>query len=138
VLRQAYREGVLAGLVKHGLAKQPSIKSTGVKNPSDTKDLPDLPRAQTIPPRSQVSDPDKAIPAPKSLAGFPTEPGTKKAFNVGMGSSPPPMAESAGAVRGDPPDVGRRQRSMVDRIFQENEDSFATSSMPLPGVGVSP
>ena len=135
MLRLAYREGIRAGLVKHGLAKQPSIKSTGVKNPSDTKDLPDLPKAKNIPLRSQAKTNESSAPSTPEIPKIPDL--FKSAFNVGLGASSAPMAESAGAVRGDPPDEGRRQRSVVDRTFQENEDSFATSSMPLPG-SVSP
>ena len=135
MLRRAYKAGMWAGLEKHGLAKQPSIKSTGVKNPSDTKDLPDLPKAKNIPLRSQAKPEEPAATSTPEIPKIPDL--LKSAFNVGMGASSPPMAESAGAVRGDPPDEGRRQRSVVDRTFQENEDSFATSSMPLPG-SVSP
>lgn len=39
-----------------------------------------------------------------------------------------------GAVRGGPPDTGRRQRSVIDRAFQANTDIGATSSMPEPGA----
>ena len=91
-----------------------------------------------------------AIPASisKSLAAgskppAPAEPvsrlgieAAKVAANVGLGysnSSP----GGTGAVRGEPADAGRRQRSVIDRAFQQNDDFFATSSMPMPG-NVSP
>jgi hypothetical protein len=60
----------------------------------------------------------------------------KLAFNVGMGASQ--ETDGAGSQRGEPADAGRRQRSVVDRTFQQNDDFFATSSMPMPGAKVSP
>lgn len=59
----------------------------------------------------------------------------KLAFAVGMGASN--SSDGAGAAPGEPADTGRRQRSVIDRAFQRNEDDFATSSMPEPG-DVSP
>ena len=61
----------------------------------------------------------------------------KAAANVGLGFSSA-RHEGPGAVRGEPADVGRRQRSVIDRTFQANDDVFATSSMPAPGASVSP
>lgn len=61
---------------------------------------------------------------------------SKTAFNVGMGASQ--ASSGAGASRGDPADTGRRQRSVIERAFQRNEDDHATSSMPAPGGAVSP
>jgi hypothetical protein len=58
------------------------------------------------------------------------------AFAVGMGASN--STSSIGAPAGEPVDAGRRQRSVVDRAFQRNEDDYATSSMPLPGDTVTP
>lgn len=60
----------------------------------------------------------------------------KVAFNVGMGASN--SSDGAGATRGEPADAGRRQRSVIDRTFQQNDDFFASSSMPAPGGQVSP
>lgn len=60
----------------------------------------------------------------------------KHASNVGMGAST--STSGTGATRGEPPDVGRRQRSVIDRTFQQNDDFFASSSMPAPGGNVSP
>lgn len=70
-----------------------------------------------------------------ALAAFGLPADDKTAFAVGLGASH--SAESEGAMRGEPADAGRRQRSVVDRAFQRNEDDFATSSMPEPG-SVSP
>lgn len=60
----------------------------------------------------------------------------KLSFNLGMGSST--SSDGAGAAQGEPAEEGRRQRSVVDRAFQRNEDDYATSSMPMPGGNVSP
>lgn len=60
----------------------------------------------------------------------------KVAFNVGMGAST--SSDGTGATAGEPVDTDRRQRSVIDRTFQANEDNFATSSMPMPGSVVSP
>jgi hypothetical protein len=60
----------------------------------------------------------------------------KVAFNVGMGAST--SSDGAGAQAGEPVDTARRQRSVIDRAFQRNEDDYASSSMPLPGDVVSP
>lgn len=97
-----------ANLNSTEMPKQPHLGSVGIKVP--------------------------AIPKAKELPNLPGQ--TKSAFNVGMGASTP--TSGTGAVRGEPADTGRRQRSVIDRTFQANEDNFATSSMPLPGDVVSP
>lgn len=62
---------------------------------------------------------------------------TKVAGNVGLGFSSN-IRSGPGAVRGEPADVGRRQRSVIDQAFDHNDTFFATSSMPAPGGSVSP
>lgn len=75
------------------------------------------------------------IKLPKAQ-GLPSIPPPKTAFAVGMGAST--SSNGAGASPGEPTDTTRRQRSVIDRAFQRNEDDFATSSMPAPGGIVSP
>lgn len=77
------------------------------------------------------------LPSEASIAPSLGMRAAKVAANVGMMSSSG-RADGPGAVRGEPADEGRRQRSVIDRTFQANEDNFATSSMPLPGAVVSP
>lgn len=113
-LRQAASLGGRAALAAFGLPDQPSLSSAGV----------DLPRTPGIP---------KAGPVPSRMAPSGVQAPAKTAFNVGMGAS-----NGAGAGPGEPDDVARRQRSVIDRAFQRNEDDHATSSMPAPGGVVSP
>ncbi len=117
MIRTAYQRGVEAALLKHGLA-QPSLPSVGIMAKG-------LPRAGKAP---DLSTPHEASHLGATAA--------KMAFNVGMGAST--SSSGAGAVRGEPADEGRRQRSVIDRTFQANEDNHATSSMPMPGGWVSP
>jgi hypothetical protein len=116
-LRQAALLGGRAALAAFGLPDQPSLSSAGVDLPK----TPGIPKASTVPSRMSPS----GIQAP-----------AKTAFSVGMGASS--ASNGAGASQGDPADVGRRQRSVIDRAFQRNEDDHATSSMPAPGGIVSP
>lgn len=127
-LRRAADEGRRAALAKFAL-DQPSLSSVGIKSPAKAPGLP-TPAAPA------------ALPAPGGGGGGG---GTgslgisaaKSAADVGMGFSSA-RHDGPGAVPGEPADEGRRQRSVVDRAFQRNEDDFATSSMPLPGGTVSP
>jgi hypothetical protein len=128
LLLRMVKEGGRAALAAFGMPGQPDIGSVGVKGPQSlTKlpppakmPLPDVPPTAMQPPESMMS------PAAKK----------KFAFNVGMGAST--SSDGAGAVAGEPVDTARRQRSVIDRAFQRNEDDYASSSMPLPGDGVSP
>lgn len=121
-VREAAIEGGRAALAAFGLPSQPSLSSVGIKPPS----APGIPKPGSVPSRlgggGGLSAPS---PSPSAAAGG------KLAFNVGMGAST--TSNGAGAVAGDPADEGRRQRSVIDRTFQANEDNFATSSMPAPG-----
>jgi hypothetical protein len=132
LLRQKSAEGGRAALAAFGVVKtadgfkQPAIRTVGM----GLKKAPDLP---TMPPPS--------VPAPQGLDvdrtfDFTPKIGPKVAFNVGMGASN--STSGAGAQAGEPADTGRRQRSVIDRALQTNEDAYATSSMPLPGDVVSP
>lgn len=124
MLKSRVKEGQRAALAAFGIsapAGQPSLGSIGIKAPTSAPGLP---------------SPAKVPAAPKAPAvggdiGVP-----KVAFNVGIGAST--SSDGAGSRPGEPADTGRRQRSVVDRTFQANEDNFATSSMPLPGDTVSP
>lgn len=117
-LRQATSLGGRSALAAFGLPDQPSLSSAGIGLPK----TPGIPKAGPV--ASRMSPPG------------PQEPSAKTAFNVGMGASS--SSSGAGAGQGDPADVGRRQRSVIDRAFQRNEDDHATSSMPAPGGVVSP
>jgi hypothetical protein len=134
LLRQKSAEGGRAALEAFGVVKtatkQPGVKSVGMGVPKPA-DLPALP-PPSVPSRLGGSavggDVDRTFDfAPKS---------PKIAFNVGMGAST--SSDGAGAVAGEPTDTGRRQRSVIDRALQRNEDDYATSSMPLPGDVISP
>ena len=138
LLRQKSAEGGRAALAAFGVVKtadgafkQPGVKSVGMGLAKST-DLPALP-PPSVPTPAGIGKVDRTFNfaskgAPK---GAP-----KVAFNVGMGAST--SSDGAGAVVGEPTDTGRRQRSVIDRTFQANEDNFATSSMPLPGAIVAP
>ena len=126
MLRDAFQRGVQDAFAKFALATQPSLRSVGIDVP---KGVP------------------SAVKTPTSrLTGAPTAPtgartlgqeAAKVATNVGMGASQS-RGGGAGASPGEPADAGRRQRSIIDRTFQQNDDFFATSSMPAPGGNVSP
>lgn len=116
-LRLAASLGGRAALAAFGLPDQPSLSSAGIGLPK----TPGIPKAGPV--TSRMSPPGQETPA-------------KTAFNVGMGASN--ASNGTGASQGDPADVGRRQRSVIDRAFQRNEDDHATSSMPAPGGTVSP
>lgn len=120
MLRWAAHEGGRAALAALGLS-QPSLGSVGIKAPSGTG----------LPPARPPSVPKGPEASPGSVGAT----AAKAAFAVGMGAST--AGNGAGAVPGEPSDTGRRQRSVIDRAFQRNEDDFATSSMPEPG-SVSP
>jgi hypothetical protein len=133
VLRQAYERGAKAALDKHGVA-QPSLASVGIQTPVKAPRLPGPGRVPTLGMPSLKLDGDaSAIPSPLTLGMQ----AAKVAANVGIGMMTPGYDSASGAVRGEPADEGRRQRSTIDRAFQQNEDFFATSSMPEPAA-VSP
>jgi hypothetical protein len=117
-LRQAASLGGRAALASFGLPDQPSLSSIGISLPK----APGIPKAGPVSSRTSSLDPGT--------------PAAKTAFNVGMGASG--STDGAGASPGEPTDIGRRQRSVIDRAFQRNEDDHATSSMPAPGGIVSP
>lgn len=91
--------------------KQPSLSSANVVLPL---------KAQGV--KSPAVRPIGTPPAMPELG--------KEAAQVGMGAST--EMSSSGA------NMGRRQRSVIDRAFQANDDNFMTSSMPEPGFKVSP
>ena len=97
--------------------KQPSLSSANVVLPL---------KAQGV--KSPAVRPIGTPPAMPELG--------KEAAQVGMGAST--EMSSSGAGRGEPADTGRRQRSVIDRAFQANDNNFMTSSMPEPGFKVSP
>jgi len=129
LLRQRSAEGGRAALAAFGVVKtatgfkQPGFKSVGIL----------LPKAADLPPI-----PPPSVPSPLGIGRIESNYDfvPKVAFNVGMGAST--STDGAGAQRGVPADTGRRQRSVIDRAFQRNEDDYATSSMPLPGDVVAP
>lgn len=115
-IRQAAIEGGRAALASFGLPSQPSLSSVGIKPPS----APGLPKPGAVSSRLKAPSPSPSA----AVSG-------KLAFNVGMGISS--ATDGAGASPDEPADTGRRQRSVIDRAFQRNEDDYATSSMPEPG-----
>jgi len=132
VLRAAYERGRRTALEKYALT-QPSLNQVGMARPgAGSAGLPQAaPKTPALPTPSLKLDPE-VNPAP-SLG----QRAAKIAANVGLGFSSE-RHEGVGGVRGEPADEGRRQRSVVDRTFQQNDDFFASSSMPLPGAVVSP
>jgi len=119
LLRQKSAEGGRAALAAFGLPAQPGLGSVGIKAPTTSPGLPNTPSVSSVP-----KTPGTGVA------------GAKMAFNVGMGAST--SSDGAGAQTGEPTDTGRRQRSVIDRALQRNEDDYATSSMPLPGDVVAP
>jgi hypothetical protein len=133
VLSRAYNGGVRAALEKHGLA-QPSLASVGIAAPVKAPGLPGPAKTPSLgAPSLKLTPNASAIPNPMTLGMQ----AAKIAANVGIGMMTPGYDSASGGVRGEPADEGRRQRSAVDRTFQQNEDFFSTSSMPEPAV-VSP
>ncbi len=127
LLRRMTKEGERAALAAFGVPSQPSLGSVGIPNPVKAPGLPGAAKPPSIP-----KTPGASVPTAGSLGVS----AAKVAFNVGMGAST--SHDGAGGPAGEPADTGRRQRSVIDRTFQANEDNFATSSMPLPGAVVSP
>lgn len=132
MLRVAYQTGARAALEKLGLT-QPSLNQVGMARPgAGSSGLPGAaPKMPGLPTPSFKLEPE-ANPAP-SLG----QRAAKLAANVGMGASTE-RHEGPGAVPGEPADIGRRQRSVIDRTFQQNEDFFGSSPSPAPGAVVSP
>jgi hypothetical protein len=131
LLQRMVKEGARAALAAFGLPGQPGPGSVGIKGPKSANPLPP-PAKMPLP-----AVPSTAIPpaetSPTKMLGAAAP---KVAFNVGMGAST--SSDGAGAQAGEPVDTARRQRSVIDRAFQRNEDDYASSSMPLPGDVVSP
>jgi len=128
LLRQKSAEGGRAALAAFGLPSQPGLGSVGIKTPS-APTLPGLPKP-SLPKTPAVGS------AGGSSGTGSMDLGAKAASAVGMGASQSTCG--AGAQTGEPADTGRRQRSVIDRALQRNDDDFATSSMPLPGDNVAP
>ena len=122
------KEGARAALAAFGLPSQPAP--------------PKIPKSPGLPGPATPSSPISAGSMPR-ISTSPASPSTnlgvdaaKLAFNVGMGAST--SHDGTGGPRGEPADEGRRQRSVIDRALQRNDDDYATSSMPMPGAVVSP
>lgn len=129
MLRAAYENGTQAAFKKFGLA-QPSIQSVGIQSPVKAPGLPGPAKVPSLAtPSLKLETPNDPTPSLGMRAA-------KVAANVGMGAST--SHDGAGSVRGEPADEGRRQRSVIDRTFQQNDDFFASSSMPPPGATVAP
>ena len=122
MLKGAFQQGVQDALEKFGLALPPH----------STKPLTS---GHGLPAPAQLPATPLRAPSPVSPLA---EQAAKHAANVGMGASTAESGNGAGAVRGEPADAGRRQRSVIDRTFQSNDDFFSTSSMPAPGEAISP
>lgn len=132
MLRLALQRGLSDAFTKHGLA-QPSLATVGISTPVKA---PGLPSPGKAPPLPKPSVNAAGVPSDAAIAPSLGQRAAKVAANVGMMASTQ-GPEGIGASRGEPADEGRRQRSVIDRTFQANEDNFATSAMPMPG-SVSP
>ena len=127
LLERMMKKGGRDALAAFGVPSQPSLGSIGVQSPVKAPGLPGPAKPPSVP---------KTPSVPTGGASTATPDVPKIAFNVGMGAST--SSDGAGAPRGEPADEGRRQRSVIDRALQRNEDDYASSSMPLPGAVVSP
>lgn len=125
LLRRMTKEGERAALAAFGVPSQPGLGSVGMAPP----------KAPGLPSMKPPSVP-KTPGAPTGGASSLGLDAAKVAFNVGMGASN--STSGAGAQASEPVDTARRQRSVIDRAFQRNEDDYASSSMPLPGAVVAP
>lgn len=130
LLRRMTKEGARAALAAFGLPGQPGPGSVGIEGPKSLTKLPP-PAKLPLPTMPATASPPSATSPGKMLPEKP-----KTAANVGMGAST--SSDGAGAQAGEPVDTARRQRSVIDRAFQRNEDDYASSSMPLPGAVVAP
>lgn len=126
LLERMLKKGGRDALAAFGLPSQPSLGSIGVQSPVKAPGLPGPAKPPSVPKTPGV--------ASGGSGGMPDVP--KVAFNVGMSAST--SNDGVGAARGEPAEEGRRQRSVIDRALQRNEDDYASSSMPLPGAVVSP
>jgi hypothetical protein len=133
LLRQKSAEGGRAALAAFNLPAQPGLGSVGIKPPTSAPGFPPAPKTPAAPSVSNILKPPAA---PTGSAGIEAPGVGKLAFNVGMGAST--STDGAGAQAGEPADEGRRQRSVIDRALQRNDDDYATSSMPMPGAVVAP
>ena len=131
LLQRMTKEGERAALAAFGLPAQPGLGSVGIKGPQSLTKLPP-PAKMPLPVKPPTATQPSAT-SPETALGVGA---AKMAFNVGMGAST--THDGAGSKPGDPADTARRQRSVIDRAFQRNEDDYASSSMPLPGDVVSP
>jgi hypothetical protein len=127
-LRDMHERGGRDALAAFSLPAQPSLNSVKIKSPVKAPGLPGAAAAPTAPSAPTVP----SAPTPGSVGVG----AAKMAANVGMGAST--STDGAGAQAGEPADEGRRQRSVIDRALQRNDDDYATSSMPMPGAVVSP
>jgi hypothetical protein len=127
LLQRRMKEGGRAALAAFGLPSQPGLGSVGIKAPTSAPGLPNAPKPPS---------PPKAPALGATTGGATGIEAAKVAFNVGMGAST--THDGTGAQAGEPADEGRRQRSIIDRAFQCNDDDYATSSMSMPGAVVSP
>jgi hypothetical protein len=138
-LRHAAALGGREALAAFGIPKPPSLGSIGVKMP----EMKGMPKPGNVTSRLSVGGAGGAgTPAPSPAFGTGAMPQAKLShlkisFNVGIGASNMP-AGGAGSVRGEPADEGRRQRSVIDRTFQVNDDVHSFSDSPAPGAVVSP
>lgn len=133
LLETRLKEGARAALAALGMG-QPSLNSVGIKAPTSAPGLPGPAKPPTTPKVPALTSP--GVGGGGSPGGSLGASAAKVAFNVGMGAST--STDGTGAAAGEPADTGRRQRSVIDRALQRNEDDYATSSMPLPGDVVSP
>lgn len=128
LLRRMTKEGGRAALAAFGVPAPASLGSVGMAPPK-APGLPGVAKPPSIPKAPGTSGANGGA----SSLGVDA---AKVAFNVGMGAST--SHDGTGAQAGEPAEEGRRQRSVIDRAFQRNEDDYATSSTPLPGAIVSP
>lgn len=152
MLRDAFQRGVQDAFAKFALATQPSLRSVGIDVPKGVPSAVKTPTsrltgAPTAPTGARTLGQEAAKSAAwaftpisvrwKRLLARRPDLADKYANNVGIGALQSRSGET-GASPGEPADAGRRQQSVIDRTFQQNDDFYATSSMPAPGGNVSP
>ena len=130
MLKAAYTRGAREAFAKFGFAFPETLSAPTLKGQTAAKTLP-------APKPAEPKAPSIKVPKVSLMADTPEIPIIKGAADVGMAMSTA-RHEGPGAVRGEPADEGRRQKSVIDRAFQQNEDIGETSSMPRPAGGVYP
>ena len=130
MLKAAYTRGAREAFAKFGFAFPQTLDASSSKGRNAFEPVPSP--KPPVPKTPSLKAPK--VPEMKKTPGMPI---IKGAADVGMAMSTARHG-GPGAVRGEPADTGRRQKSVIDRAFRQNEDIGETSSMPRPAGGVYP